>query len=205
VRPLIGPRWRWWLVSLLCVWLAIGIARSGKAATPLQQIDQLAGRFTQQLYDENGQLLIESDGEFALLRPYYFRWEIQQPGQQLLVGDGEFLWQYDQDLATVLRRPLGDQLSTPLGVLLAGEGELERVYEVERQADSLKLTPRGPNPLFASIVIQLQDGLPRELTLVDTLGQTIQLLLDLAPDQDLKPADFTFQPPADVDLTVVGS
>ena len=205
MRPLIGPRWRWWLISLLCVWLAIGIARSGEAATPLQQIDQLAGRFTQQLYDENGQLLIESDGEFALLRPYYFRWEIQQPGQQLLVGDGEFLWQYDQDLATVLRRPLADQLSTPLGVLLAGEGELERAYEVEREADSLKLTPRGPNPLFASIVIQLQDGLPRELTLVDTLGQNIQLLLELSPDKALEPADFTFQPPADVDLTVVGS
>lgn len=204
MRPLIGPRWRWWLVSLLCVWLAIGIARSGKAATPLQQIDQLAGRFTQQLYDENGQLLIESYGEFALLRPYYFRWEIQQPGKQLLVGDGEFFWQYDQDLATVLRRPLADQLSTPLGVLLAGEGELERAYEVEREADSLRLTPRGPNPLFASIVIQLQDGLPRELTLVDTLGQNIQLLLELAPDQDLKPADFSFQTPADVDLTVVG-
>ncbi|MGD2009343.1 MAG: outer membrane lipoprotein chaperone LolA [Cellvibrionales bacterium] len=205
MRPLIGPRWRWWLVSLLCVWLAIGIARGGKAATPLQQIDQLAGRFTQQLFDENGQLLIESAGEFALLRPYYFRWEIQQPGKQLLVGDGEFLWQYDKDLATVSRRPLADQLGTPLGVLLAGEGELERAYQVEREANVLKLTPREPNPLFASIVIQLKDGLPRELTLVDSLGQNIKLLLVLSPDQGLKPADFAFQPPADVDLTVVGS
>ena len=205
MRPLIGPKWRWWVIGLLCAWLTIGLVRQGHAETPFGAIDQLAGTFTQQLLDENEQLLTLSTGQFALLRPYYFRWDIKEPGRQLLVGDGEYLWQYDQDLDTVLRRPLADQLSSPLGVLLASEGDLEQAYEVTRQGATLRLTPRGNDPLFTSISVDFNGEVPGTLTLKDSLGQTIVLTLDISPDSKPRVEDFNFRPPSDADLTIVDS
>ena len=39
MTPLVGNKWRWWTVALLCLWLLIGLAREAKADGLLGNIE----------------------------------------------------------------------------------------------------------------------------------------------------------------------
>ena len=57
--------------------------------------------FIQRVYDNAGVLVQESSGDIKFSRPGKFKWHYLEPYEQLLVGDGEFLWVYDKDLQQV--------------------------------------------------------------------------------------------------------
>ena len=81
-----------------------------------------SGQFIQELYDEEGELLERSSGRYAILRPGFFRWEIDYPDRQLLLVSGDLFWHYDIDLATATRRKTGDDQSfAPLALLGGGQ------------------------------------------------------------------------------------
>ena len=58
--------------------------------------------FTQTVTDKNGRMVQQASGEFAIARPGRFRWNVEKPYKQLLVGDGERVWIYDADLNQVV-------------------------------------------------------------------------------------------------------
>ena len=75
------------------------------------------GEFTQQLQRKSRQPAPVSRGEFAFARPGRFRWDIQEPYQQLIVTDGKKLYFYDKDLKQVTVRAAGDVIrATPAAV-----------------------------------------------------------------------------------------
>ena len=45
--------------------------------------------FIQTVTDRNGRMVQRSTGELAIARPGRFRWTLEKPYQQILVGDGE--------------------------------------------------------------------------------------------------------------------
>ncbi len=203
MRALVGPRWRWWIIALLCAWLLIGLARDASAQSLFADVNALSGSFTQELSNDQGQLIGSSSGTFALLRPHFFRWSIESPGQQLLLGDGNFFWQYDRDLETIIRRPLEEQLQSPLGVLLADGDVLMANYDVQRSESEILLRPTSDAPLFKQVTITLEGGLPGTLTLVDNLDQQVVLRLVLNDNNGLTGDDFSFTPPPGAELTIV--
>ena len=203
MSALVGSKWRWWIIALLCSWLLIGVIREARGAPLFGDIDALAGTFQQALFNEEGELIASSSGTFAILRPHFFRWHIERPGEQLLVGDGSFFWQYDLDLDTVIRRPLKEQMESPLALLLADDEALSSHYDVVRDGSEVALRPRADNPLFQSVTITLDDELPRMLTLIDPLNQRIELRVVLEGTAGLSPADFSFLPPSEAELTIV--
>ncbi len=203
MKALVAPKWRWWIVVVLCAWLLIGVARDVRSASLFGDIDVLEGTFVQELRNEEGELIGSSTGDFSLLRPHFFRWSIESPGQQLLLGDGEFFWQYDKDLATVIRRPLDEQLQSPLGVLLADEQALTAHYDVVRSNGEIRLRPLADNPLFKSVTVFTEKGLPATLHLIDNLNQSITLHLEVQEGRRPTPVDFSFEPPPGADLTIV--
>lgn len=58
--------------------------------------------FVQRVFDSTGALVQESSGELRFSRPGKFKWHYFEPYEQLLVGDGDFLWVYDLDLMSSL-------------------------------------------------------------------------------------------------------
>jgi outer membrane lipoprotein carrier protein len=203
MTPLVGNKWRWWTVALLCLWLLIGLAREAKADGLLGNIESIKGSFTQEIINASGSLTAQSSGEFALLRPHFFKWQITSPGKQLLLSDGEFFWQHDEDLETVVRRPLQSQLNSPLGVLLADEEVLREHYSVKRNPTYLQLVPLDPNAMFTSMQVTIDQGVPTAVIVTDNLDQRINFRLSPAKSGELTAADFVFMPPAEADITIV--
>ncbi|MDA7584890.1 outer membrane lipoprotein chaperone LolA [Luminiphilus sp.] len=203
MTPLVSAKWRWWIVALLCLWLFIGLARQAKAEGLLGDIESLQGSFTQEISNAQGTVTAQSRGVFALLRPHFFMWEITAPGKQRLISDGEFFWQYDKDLSTVIRRPLKEQLNSPLGVLLVADKALQKRYKLTRSATEITLKPLESNPMFTSMQVTLNQGVPVAVLVTDNLDQSIRF--KLSPDNSalLTPADFVFDPPSDADITIV--
>lgn len=170
----------------------------------LAPIQQLQGRFIQEQFDEQGEVLLESAGSFKLLRPVYFKWQIESPDRQLIIADTEFLWHYDMDLETVTRRPVDDSVeASPLQVLAGDATGLSSSYEVTRATDeSFVLVPKSSAAGFRELTVHFaEDGLS-QLDIVDRLGQQIKVtLLDLDDASALTPEAFVFKPPdSDVDV-----
>ncbi|WP_435215910.1 outer membrane lipoprotein chaperone LolA [Luminiphilus sp. nBUS_16] len=203
MTPLVGAKWRWWVIALLCLWLLIGLVKDVKAEGLLGGIESLEGSFRQEIFDKNGLVTAQSSGFFALLRPHFFLWQITAPGRQLLISDGEFFWQYDEDLETVIRRPLEAQLNSPLAVLLAEESVLEQHYTLTRRPQELRLEPLEPNPVFTSMSVTLEEGTPTAVSVTDKLDQRIDFTLVSDGTNRLTAEDFLFTPPAEIAVTIV--
>src|SRR5690606_3793823 len=75
----------------------------------LSETKSLQGKFNQVTRDEQGQMVEENTGTFAIKRPGLLRWHIEKPFEQLLVSDGESLWVYDPDLEQVTINTVDEQ------------------------------------------------------------------------------------------------
>jgi len=77
--------------------------------------------FSQESFDETGELLAETEGELWFVRPDRFRLEYYGEAAQLVWGDGEKVWYYDPELEQATVRDfegLGDSSAL---ALLTGE------------------------------------------------------------------------------------
>jgi len=176
---------------------------AGELICKLAQVDSLRGNFEQQQLGQNGEQLATSRGQFQLLRPGYFTWEISDPDSQLIVTDQQYLWHFDRDLHTVTRRPVNAQtLSSPLMVLGSDAGSLRQHYTVERVAENAySLHALEGDPGFSELTVHFQGTVLSSLSLVNQLDQRLQITFsDVRTEPPLTPADFTFTPPLDADL-----
>lgn len=197
------------LIVTLGLCLATGVARSDEAATgelieQLQQIQQLQGQFEQRQFGAgSGELVATTRGNFRLLRPGYFAWEINEPDRQLIIADLEHLWHYDLDLETVTRRPVsGREELSPLQVLGGDTDILKQRFEVSGEgAGRYLLTPNSGNPGFRSLVLILSQGQLAGMEIRDNLDQRLVIEFSAVDAQTtLTLDDFRFVPPEGADL-----
>jgi outer membrane lipoprotein carrier protein len=169
-------------------------------------VNRYTARFDQVVLDETGETIQESKGRLWIERPDKFRWDYETPYKQEIVGDGERLWVYDEDLKQVTVRPLkGGLLDTP-AVLLAGEGRLDQQFEikdagVENGVAWVELLPKHKDAGFEKVRIGFARGRLHALELIDGLDQkTRYRLSDGLENKPIKAARFTFTPPPGVDV-----
>ena len=86
----------------------------------LEGFETLQARFRQRVEDRRGTLLREATGSLEASRPERFRWEVETPFAELLIGDGRTLWLWDPDLEQLTIRPYDDRLSQTPARLLSG-------------------------------------------------------------------------------------
>ena len=67
-------------------------------------------------------------GEFLLERPGKFRWTVAKPYKQLLVGDGQRVWIFDEDLNQVIVRKIGERWARRPPRCLSGNQDVERAF-----------------------------------------------------------------------------
>lgn len=169
----------------------------------LAPITRLQGSFMQRQYGQDSTLLAESSGEFRLLRPGYFAWEIQHPDEQLIVAGPEFIWHYDRDLETVTRRPVTtDADMTPLQILGGDETALREKFQVVREdAGTFVLTPVASGVGFKQLTLRLADKQLVGMEIQDNLDQLVVITFaDLDSESALGSVDFEFTPPPGADL-----
>jgi len=163
-------------------------------------------QFTQTVTDKSGRETASARGEFLLSRPGKFRWSVDKPYRQLLVGDGQKVWIFDEDLNQVIVRRVGDALGATPAALLSGNQDVERAFEwkelpMRDGLDWLSATPRAKESTFNEIRLGFDVRGLAALELLDAFGQksTVRFLnIDRNPklDADL----FRFVPPKGADV-----
>jgi outer membrane lipoprotein carrier protein len=198
---------KYWLILLLgCVpLLATAQTNSDidELLLALAPIHHLQGNFSQQQFGQDEVLLAESSGNFRLLRPGYFYWEILTPDQQLIIAGPEYLWHFDRDLETVTRRPVtSDAQMTPLQILGGDDNTLRENFSIQQLSkDTFLLTPLTPEVGFQQLTLRLHDAQLMGMEIVDNLNQRIVInFTELDASSELTDSDFQFLPPEGADL-----
>ena len=198
------------LAAALVLTLAAGSTLAAEALAQLNQFVAVTrsaeGEFEQTVMARSGRKPQQASGRFAFSRPGKFRWEYEQPYQQLLVGDGERLWSWDRDLNQATVRPIGDALGSTPAAILFGQGDLERDFVLGDGGESDGLSwvdarPRKTESSFESMRIGLLDGQLKRMELRDNFGQTTLIRftrLTANPPQDA--SRYRFVPPAGADV-----
>jgi outer membrane lipoprotein carrier protein len=162
--------------------------------------------FTQTVTDKNGRMVQQASGEFAIARPGKFRWNVDKPYKQLLVGDGERVWIYDADLNQVVKRRNDKALGTTPAALLAGKEDVERAFDWRDLPpadglDWLGATPKDKESSFSDIRLGFDASGLAALEIFDNFGQrTVSKLAQLERNPKLAPDLFKFTPPQGADV-----
>jgi outer membrane lipoprotein carrier protein len=162
--------------------------------------------FTQTVTDKNGRLVQQASGEFAIARPGKFRWSVDKPYQQLLVGDGERVWVYDPDLNQVVRRRNDQALGSTPAALLAGKDDVEAAFEwrelpAEDGLDWLGAKPKDKESTFTDIRLGFDASGLAALEIVDNFGQRTRIVFSgLEHNPKLQSDLFKFTPPKGADV-----
>jgi outer membrane lipoprotein carrier protein len=169
-------------------------------------VQTFSARFTQTVLDEALNPMQESSGTLWIDRPDRFRWDYESPFKQQIVGDGQKIWVYDQELEQVTVRPLAGGLGYTPAVLLAGRGKLEENFTVkplgaQGNLEWAQLVPRSKDGGFESIRLGFEQGKLRVLEMLDGFGNTTRVTLQsVKENQKIEPAKFQFTPPKGVDV-----
>jgi len=162
--------------------------------------------FTQTVVDRNGRLVQRASGEFLIARPGKFRWAVEKPYRQLVVGDGERVWIYDEDLNQVVVRKVGEALGGTPAALLAGRDDVERAFAWTEASsaggfDWLVATPRAQDATFSEIRLGFAGGELAALDLLDAFGQRTEIRFGaMVPNPQFPPETFRFAPPRGADV-----
>jgi len=162
--------------------------------------------FTQTVTDKNGRMVQQASGEFAIARPGKFRWNVDKPYKQLLVGDGERVWIYDADLNQVVKRRNDKALGTTPAALLAGKDDVERAFDWRDLPpadglDWLGATPKDRESSFSDIRLGFDASGLAALEIFDNFGQRTSIrLAHLERNPKLASELFKFTPPKGADV-----
>ncbi len=188
---------------------------AGAATTPgaqaqlqsfVDRVQSATGHFQQAVTGVEGAAQRVQSGDFAFQRPGKFRWQVRQPYAQLIVSDGEHVYQYDPDLDQVTERRADQAVGASPAALLFGSGSLDKAFDLQAQPPHdglqwLRATPKTPEAGFVHVDIGFIDGLPRRLDLLDAFGQTSRITFsDLKANPQIPAAQFRFTVPQGADL-----
>ena len=172
----------------------------------VKNVQAATGEFTQQVFGAQGEPQAAQQGEFAFHRQGQFRWEVLQPYEQLVLSDGQFVYQYDPDLMQVTQRGVDEAIGTSPAAILFGSRRIDDAFNLTDLPDRdgmqwLRAQPRTSDAGFEYVDIGFQNNLPTKLELRDTFGQTTRISLRaLQPQETIAAERFHFVVPEGVDL-----
>jgi outer membrane lipoprotein carrier protein len=193
--------------------LSLGVFASGKTQPLvelhelLSQTRSLQGDFTQVTTDQQGEVVEENTGTFAIKRPGLLRWHIEKPFEQLLVSNGETLWVYDPDLEQVTINTVDEQMQQNSALLLSSDLEqLQANYqaeEVRSQGDEnvFALVPKDQGNTFERLELQFEGDQLSGWELYTALGEKSTFTFErVKVNQPVSDDLFKFDPPPGVDV-----
>ncbi|MBA3774960.1 MAG: outer membrane lipoprotein chaperone LolA [Betaproteobacteria bacterium] len=210
MRNLHGKDWGQGALALV---LALNLYTADVGAATLEQLRAFVrdtqtarAQFTQTVVDPSGRTTQKANGEFLLSRPGKFRWSVEKPYKQLLIGDGQRVWVFDEDLNQVIVRRIGDALGATPAALLSGNQEVERAFAWKELPaadgfDWLAATPLAKDATFSEIRLGFDGRNLAALELLDTFGQKSSVRFgNVERNPKLAPDLFRFVPPKGADV-----
>ena len=196
------------LVAVLCMF-AVPFAEAAaveKLHRFLDTMKTLRADFAQIVVAKNGKKSQQSSGVMMISRPGKFRWQIDKPYSQLLVGDGEKVWIYDQDLRQVTVKKVDAAIGSTPAALLVGGKTLEKNFTLREIGardglEWLEAIPKTADSGFEKIQIGFSGNDVKAMELFDNFGQMTSLYFNnIDRNPPLAASLFSFKPPAGVDV-----
>lgn len=172
----------------------------------LQETRSLQAGFAQTVSGKSGRRSQQSAGVMQFSRPGKFRWQIDKPYQQLMVGDGQSFWIYDPDLRQVTVKKLGAALGSTPAALLAGKNELQQNFTLSEAGEEngmvwVEAIPKSGESGFERIRLGFAGRELKAMQLFDTFGQTTSLTFSqIQRNLALPASQFHFKPPAGTEV-----
>jgi outer membrane lipoprotein carrier protein len=195
------------LLLVLCAFATLADAATlARLRAFVRETQTMHANFTQVVFDASGRQTAQASGEFSIARPGRFRWTVEKPYKQLLVGDGDRVWIYDQDLNQVISRKSDRALGNTPAALLSGREEVEAAFEWHDlpAADGLEwlgATPKDKESAFRELRLGFDASGLAALEVLDNFGQRTMIRLSkLERNPKLNSELFRFTPPAGADV-----
>ena len=185
-----------WGVILGCYLVLLSVALRADVLETLAAREGMAGQFTQEIISPEGEVLERSHGNFSLLRPHFFRWEILTPDSQLLLANNDQLTQIDWDLEVVVERPIAETASSPLQWLLASRAALDSTFDISLSGDAAVLIPVDSQSPYQRLDIAQMAETVWRLDAEDWGGQVLRVELRESVDSPPQIGDFAVPPTA---------
>jgi len=195
----------------------ISVANSSSITkiTPAMQLDNLLlsthslqADFTQTVNDINGQAISTASGKFYLIRPGKFRWQIEQPDQELLIGTKNKIYIYNKELKQVTIKKLNKNLGEVPALLLTQQ-DIVSANHFSVRLDGNKigdqqwfiLRPKEKNSFFAEIHLGFSHQLLIAMQMRDNLDQVTTIeFKQTKRNINLANQLFIFKIPTDTDV-----
>ena len=170
----------------------------------LKTIPSMRANVTQLIIESDGAVLEESSILFVMAPPNGFYWETLDPYPELIVTNGETLWNYQPDLEQVVVEDWDSQKMTLAAQLLSGEtNELSRSYELQwfEYSDEFKLTPRDLSDPLKLVTISFVQADLAGIFLEEKSGQKTAWIFDnVTTALRLGEDFFTFSIPSNIEV-----
>lgn len=171
----------------------------------LNAIRTMTADFNQVVKAKNRQVS-SSSGTMALERPGRFRWQTNDPMEQLIIADGQKMWVYDVDLEQVTVKKQSKGLGGTAALFLSGyDDNITNDFSVSQKTSgkvtTFDLKSKSSKENFQRIKMTFTKDLLTGLELYDQLGQiTYVKLSGIKPNPKLAAKLFQFKPPKGVDI-----
>lgn len=174
----------------------------------LMGVETLSADVLQLIVESDGGVLEESDIRMYLMRPDGFYWETLNPFPELVVTDGETLWNYQPDLEQLVVEDWDSSQSELAAQLLSGEtAQLKSDYLIEQTSAELanniefRLIPRAADSVYSSITISFQQEVLDAIHLSNKNGQqTLWQFQQVQRNMPLDASLFQFEAPPGIEV-----
>ncbi len=165
-----------------------------------RSVNTLSGRFWQE--DGTGGSAQRQKGRFWLDRQRgALRWEVDQPGKQVIVVDQGRIYHLDTEVAQLTIAPLDQALSKTPAMLLARRNAVMEGFTIQSQDTNwFRLIPREPGE-FRAVGLLFRDLKPVEMELAWTHGDTSRIGFEaVRVNEPIDPQTFHLDAPPGVDV-----
>lgn len=174
-------------------------------ASTLAKITTMHAAYKQQLFNKNSKLISSENGSILLKKPGMFKITSHSvSGDYITISNGQYTWQYDQELSQAIKTKNTTTYNSPIVLLLTtGEGNLSDYYNVTNDANDLsnsKFTLTGISEQPQLNIVLLNNNIS-SIEYSDKLGHLNKITLtDIVFNENIADDCFVFKTAPDIDI-----
>lgn len=168
----------------------------------LQQVTTFSAKFTQQVLDQQQQVLQQAEGELNLKQPELFRFATTKPEENLFIGDGQSLWFYSAALEQLTIYDAASEVNrTPFVLLTSNDPALWANFTVKQQQQQFTITANDSSSQVSELSLRFAGDALSEMQVLD-INQQRSVFKFIAVQLNVPLADslFQFTPPEFTDI-----
>lgn len=171
----------------------------------LNSFEQLSANFSQQVIDEEKNVLQDIQGKLALKKPNLVNWQNIEPEESLIVSDGETLWFFDPFIEQVTAYTVNASIaSTPVLLLSSSDEALWQQFSISQYGnDQFLIHSKDENSRIKTLELHFVNGSAKidRFSLLDSTGQlSVFSLQEVTLEAKLPDSLFQFTLPEGVEL-----